>query len=154
MLGALGMWNIRQILVALDLAEPAPSRALDHAVDLAAKHDAAVTVVYASNVPMRKYYPDGFEADRAEIERLVATEHARHVRISILQRDPAAPQAIVRAAEEIGADLIVMGTRGRTSLGRLVLGSVTESVIRSTELPVLIIRTGEAHTEQVLDAGL
>lgn len=148
------MWNIRRILVALDLSEPAPSRALDYAVQLAAKHDATVTVLYASSEPLSKYYPNGFDPDRKQIETLVATETSQHVKITIAQRDPPASEAIVRAADEIGADLIVMGTRKRSKLGRAVLGSVIRLVIRSTQVPVLIVRTDETFTEQVLDAGI
>jgi nucleotide-binding universal stress UspA family protein len=148
------MWNIRRILVALDLAERAPSRALDHAVQLAAQHNAALTVLYVSNEPVSKCHPNGSDAGRTEIERLVATEQSQHVRITVAQRDPPAPQAIVRAADEIHADLIVMGTRRRSRLGRAILGGVTVAVIRSTKVPVLIVRAEEGYTGQMLDAGI
>ena len=47
---------------------------------------------------------------------------------------------IVRAAEEEGADLIVMGTHGRSGLNRLLLGSVAERVIRLAPCPVVTVR--------------
>jgi universal stress protein A len=50
-----------------------------------------------------------------------------------------ADDEIVGYAEEIGADMIVMGTRGLTGLRRLVLGSVAESVLRSAPCPVLVV---------------
>lgn len=49
-------------------------------------------------------------------------------------------EEIVRAAEEEGADLIVMGTHGRRGLGRLLLGSVANRVIRMARCPVLTVR--------------
>ena len=49
-------------------------------------------------------------------------------------------EEIVRAAQEEGADLIVMGTHGRRALGRLLLGSVANRVIRLAGCPVLTVR--------------
>lgn len=48
--------------------------------------------------------------------------------------------AIVRAAEELPADLVVLGTRGRTGLARMTLGSVAEAVVRSSPCSVLVVR--------------
>ena len=51
--------------------------------------------------------------------------------------------AIVEAAQLRGADLIVMSTHGRSGLGRLILGSVAEAVLRSTTTPILLVRASE-----------
>jgi len=56
---------------------------------------------------------------------------------------PAAP-AIVEAARVYKADLIVMSTHGRSGLGRLVFGSVAESVLRGTPVPILLLRPSGA----------
>jgi nucleotide-binding universal stress UspA family protein len=53
---------------------------------------------------------------------------------------------IVRACEEVGADLIVMGTHGRRGVSRALLGSVAESVVRIAPCPVLTIRKTRATT--------
>ncbi len=58
----------------------------------------------------------------------------------ILDDPPAA--AILREAEAIGAELIVVGTRGRTGLARLALGSVAEEVVRKASCSVLSVRLG------------
>jgi nucleotide-binding universal stress UspA family protein len=58
----------------------------------------------------------------------------------VLDRPAAA--AIVSEAESIGADLIVVGSRGRTGLARLALGSVAEKVIRAASCSVLVVRRG------------
>jgi nucleotide-binding universal stress UspA family protein len=59
---------------------------------------------------------------------------------------PAAP-AIVEAASATKADLIVMSTHGRSGLGRLLLGSVAESVLRGTWTPILLLRPHGAPVE-------
>lgn len=51
------------------------------------------------------------------------------------------PTGILRAAQEQSAELIVMGTHGRTGLDHLLLGSVAEKVLRQAEVPVLTLRT-------------
>ena len=53
-------------------------------------------------------------------------------------------EAIVEAARYRGADLIVMSSHGRSGIGRLVLGSVAESVLRGTPTPILLIRASGA----------
>ncbi len=55
---------------------------------------------------------------------------------------------IVEAARVNRADVIVMSTHGRSGLGRLVFGSVAESVLRGTTVPILLVRPAEAPLEQ------
>ena len=55
--------------------------------------------------------------------------------------------AIVEAAQVQKADLIVMSTHGRSGVGRLILGSVAESVLRGTRTPILVVRTDSAPVE-------
>ncbi len=60
--------------------------------------------------------------------------------------------AIVEAAEVQKADLIVMSTHGRSGLGRLILGSVAESVLRGTRTPILVVRADSAPVEPLRGA--
>ena len=62
-----------------------------------------------------------------------------------LTADPAA--GILEAQKDIGADLVVMATHGRTGLSHLILGSVAEKVVRETSGPVFISRHGEHLSE-------
>jgi nucleotide-binding universal stress UspA family protein len=58
-------------------------------------------------------------------------------------------EVITAAATDLGADLVVMSTHGRTGLSHLLLGSVAERVIRSTVCPVLVVRDrGEVAVER------
>ena len=56
--------------------------------------------------------------------------------------------AIVEAARLTHVDLIVMGTHGRSGIGRMILGSVAESVLRGTTTPILLIRSPEAPVDR------
>jgi nucleotide-binding universal stress UspA family protein len=60
----------------------------------------------------------------------------------IVRGEPAAE--IVRVAEERGAGLIVISSRGRTGLGRILFGSTAESVVRHARCPVLVVKPPEA----------
>jgi nucleotide-binding universal stress UspA family protein len=55
-------------------------------------------------------------------------------------REGDAAEEILQVADDVGADLIVMGTHGRTGLGRLLMGSVAEAVLRRASCPVLTVR--------------
>ena len=51
-----------------------------------------------------------------------------------------AAEEIIKAADELKADLIAMSTHGRSGLGRLTFGSITDKVLRSSNVPVLVVR--------------
>lgn len=55
-------------------------------------------------------------------------------------------EEILRTAQEVGCDLIVMGTHGRTGLGRLLMGSVAEAVLPRASCPVMVVKTPEMAT--------
>jgi nucleotide-binding universal stress UspA family protein len=78
---------------------------------------------------------------RAEATDGMAALAARYpgARTIILEGAPRA--LIVQVAREEGASLIVMGTHGRTGLGRLLMGSVAEQVVRRAPCPVLTVKT-------------
>jgi nucleotide-binding universal stress UspA family protein len=69
----------------------------------------------------------------------------KHVETSVWYGPPAA--SIAEAARVRKADLIVMSSHGRSGLGRLMLGSVAESVLRSTSVPILLVRAPGAPLE-------
>ncbi len=61
-------------------------------------------------------------------------------RAEVIQRDGSPSPTIVATGQEWQADLIVIGTHGRSGLGRLALGSVAEAVLREAPCPVLTVR--------------
>jgi len=70
-------------------------------------------------------------------------EHGLQVSYLIWEGDPA--ESIVEAAEAEGADLIVLGTRGHSGVGRALIGSVSDEVVRTAGCPVLVVRRSAGH---------
>ena len=77
------------------------------------------------------------------LEKLGAGLKARGATISLKVSVGNAADEIIKAANELGVDLIAISTHGRSGLSRWALGSVTERVIRSGERPVLVVRAGK-----------
>ncbi len=74
------------------------------------------------------------------LEARVVETHAAGVAARGLLRGGEPAPEVVRAAEEEQVDLIVMGTHGRSGLGRLLLGSVADRVVRTASCPVVTVR--------------
>jgi nucleotide-binding universal stress UspA family protein len=70
------------------------------------------------------------------------------VRVNSLVRMGDAAEEILRAAEEIKADLIAMSTHGRSGLRRLAFGSITDKVLRGAGVPVLTVRAPEGTANE------
>ncbi|WP_394739561.1 universal stress protein [Natronococcus roseus] len=139
------------ILVPTD-GSPEGERALEYAFELARTHDATVKAIYVANVasygglPMETAWEGIGEALRSEgqgalarVEELAPPDV--EVETDILEGSPS--QVIVREATPESCDLVVMGTHGRGGIDRLLLGSVTERVVRQSPVPVLTVRLGE-----------
>lgn len=125
----------------------AASEVLDHALNVAEIHDATVHVLNVADTTqesLTRIGHDVVDALEHEGEQIVqeAAEHAEAWDVPVVtdvqQGQPY--RMIVEYADQHGIDLIVMPTHGRTGLERLLLGSVTERVIRRSDVPVLTIR--------------
>ena len=83
-------------------------------------------------------------ADAAYLDNAAGVLRARGVtvRTKLVERDlsQSAAEAIIQAENEIGADLVVMSTHGRSGISRWAIGSVTEKVLRGGSVPVLMVR--------------
>ena len=66
---------------------------------------------------------------------------------AVTSEPEAIAKAIAEAAQYRGADLIVMSSHGRSGLERLMLGSVAETVLRTTDKPVFLVRPGSTMGE-------
>ncbi|OYR43280.1 MULTISPECIES: universal stress protein [unclassified Halorubrum] len=136
-------------------------RAVAHALDLAAVHDAAVHAVHVvdtasyAGMPMEASWEGVGELLRGDAEEAVAAveelaeETVVDVETAVVEGSPS--REIIRYAEGNGCDLVVMGTHGRGGIDRLLLGSVAEKVVRGAAVPVLTVRIdGDVPTEPSL----
>jgi universal stress protein A len=137
--------NAKKILFPTDFS-PASEEALRWATSLARDTGATMVIIHVEEPPMAygggELYMAADESDREELRRslvnvlpLDASVHFEH---KLLVGDPAT--AIVETADNEDADLIVLGTHGRTGLTRLLMGSVAEAVVRRAKCPVLTIK--------------
>ena len=142
--------KVETILVPLDGSTLAEG-ALPRAAELAAESNARLLLVRATHTPA---FAGGdlidaqvrviaeAEAYLADVATRMRALGVKDVRSSVWYGD-AAP-AIIDAATFNRVGLIVMMSHGRSGLGRLVLGSVAESVLRGTTTPILLLRDSES----------
>ncbi|HEY5921825.1 MAG TPA: universal stress protein [Kofleriaceae bacterium] len=140
----------KHILVPTDLSEGA-EEALDYACELAREFGATVHLLHVIGIPTLGVPELGVALTSTVIDSMVRenqialeqlADRKRHLGTfgQVLLRTGDARDVINRTAKELGADLIVMGTHGRRGVSRALLGSVTETVVRSAPCPVLTVR--------------
>jgi nucleotide-binding universal stress UspA family protein len=121
--------------------------ALEHAIDLAGRYDATLHVLYVADTnrdSVTVLGTDVVDALVAKGEEMVAETAARaeaaglDVVTAVVQGGPS--ETILDYVADRGVDVVVMATHGRRGLDRLLLGSVTERVVRSADVPVLTVR--------------
>lgn len=138
------------VLFPTDGSDTATEAAV-HAIDLADRHNAELQILYV--------------VDHERVSRMAPKLGTDHIKETLQQegqqatdeianraaeagletitsiREGAPADTITTYAETIGADAIVMGTNGRTGMDRLLLGSVAERVIQTTDLPVTTVKS-------------
>lgn len=144
----------KNILLATD-GSTASAQAAQLAVDLAAASGARLTVLYvidpypylgvgqASAVGFQAYMGQAYEHSSQAHEKIKAlcAQAGGPIELRLLRsEDGSAAESIVRTAVEEGADLVVVGSHGRTGIPRMMLGSVAARVVTSSPVPVLVAR--------------
>jgi nucleotide-binding universal stress UspA family protein len=140
----------KNILVPTDLSEGA-EEALDYACELAKTFGAKIHLLNVIGIPALGVPELGVALTSTVIDSLIRDNQAALDRLAaakscegqVLLRTGDARDVINQTAKELGCDLIVMGTHGRRGVSRALLGSVTETVVRTAPCPVLTVR---AHT--------
>lgn len=139
--------RLKRIVIPTDYSDCA-GLAFDWALFLAHQLGAEVTVVHVVERHLH-FAPGGYdegpgpadvESDRTHLEAYVAERlGGRGIRVEcrVAVGEPAL--RIREAARDLGADLIVMGTHGKSGLEDLLFGSVTEKVVHHTGCPVLVV---------------
>jgi len=139
------MTTIKHILVPTDFSAPS-DRALSMAVDLALTFKARITLLHVWSMP-NVGYAEALAWPTNEMES-AARRTLSEAQARVSERLPDVDtvlqlgrdwQVIIDVAKERAVDLIVMGTHGRHGLPRVILGSVTEKVVRLSPIPVLTV---------------
>lgn len=135
----------QRIIVATDFKQ-ASSLALDAALSLAEPLGAEVVLVHVMSPPASAMFSgEGISPDEARasvrltLDAALAAARIRYPRTTFCLAEGHAAEQILAVAASISADLIVMGTSGRSGLERVFLGSVAEQVLRQSPVPVLTV---------------
>lgn len=145
------MMTIRRILCPVDFSDHS-TRALDHALTIATWYDATVTVLHVSPVMPVAAYVSGSglpahttmtaharDAVIASMRQFVARESRAGAPVEFEVAEGGIAETILARSTALPADLLVLGTHGRSGFKQWVLGSVTERVLRMAVCPVLTV---------------
>ncbi|HKN01590.1 MAG TPA: universal stress protein [Candidatus Binataceae bacterium] len=161
------MPTINKILAATDFSEDS-SLALSYAEDLAHKYGAEISVLHVDQ-PLAPVMasPDlgpamdmGAMSRIAEEQRIIAQRELDKIvhrlrdaglKAKSLLKVGSPFLEIIHAAQTENADLVVVGTHGRTGLAHLLMGSVAERVVQNSRAPVLTIRHPDRKFKHPLD---
>ena len=145
--------NFRRILYATDYSK-ASGRALDQAMNLARQNNAELTVAHVIEPPAPYVTGEDFASAQlyvkieetarrdaqASMHKLMRKLQKSKVKAKSLLLKGIAHDQIVKAARSKKADVIVIGTHGRTGLSKLFMGSVAGKVVSTATCPVLTVR--------------
>jgi nucleotide-binding universal stress UspA family protein len=143
------------ILVAVDFSDSSEA-ALAYAVDLAKSLDARVVVMHSYELPVYGF-PDGALVASVEVATRImqgaqtglegmVERYKDQIHIDTVVRQGVPWDEVKSVAEEVDADLVVIGTHGRRGLARALLGSVAEKILRTSTKPVLTIHAPHAKS--------
>jgi nucleotide-binding universal stress UspA family protein len=143
---------LNSVLVAFDFSDTS-KHALTYGHNLARAFGGRLHVLHVADVistSAAQFYPEGPgdpEAKATELalvylREVLDAEGSEGAKLAV-RVSPNAAHAIVDYAKEIHADVIVVGTHGRSGVSRLLMGSVAEHVVRSAPCPVLVVRPRE-----------
>ena len=151
---------MKKILIPTDLS-PNAGNAIRYTLNFCKNFPAELIFLHATHpmldlpdTSLEFYDPIVFQDEkeqlnfvRANLNKIFEEEKIdqENLNFSIELRIGFAADEIVRVAEELNCDLVIMGTQGATGLGKLFLGSITYSVIKKTEIPVLAIPSNYSY---------
>lgn len=146
----------QNILFPTDGSEAA-NAAFDKAVDWAKTYHATIHVLYVLDLYIPALDPGAAEQITRSLEesgqetlrKLEKRGEKEGITVNTIMKEEYDPSGtIIKVAEEQNADVIVIGTHGRSGLERMFLGSTTERVLRQSEIPVLAVPSIEASSEE------
>ena len=152
------MKDIERILFPTDFSENSCA-ALDYAAKLAEFYKAELCLLHVVNSPIQhdSFLLSSFQIDdierkatsakRQALLNLIKTRIGEQVPVKVMLRRGVPLVEIINAARKCEADLIVMGTHGRTGLPKMLIGSVAKKVVRHAPCPVLTVKERDYEFE-------
>lgn len=146
---------IQRILLATDFSRWA-RRAEDYACALACSWRASLTVLSVAEFPLglnpaysinQQYLADLLKQASSQLIDLKGRAERRGIAVTTRVATGIPSEEVITVARAEDSDLIVVGTRGKTGLAHVLLGSTAERVIRGAPCPVLAVRTEPAETQ-------
>lgn len=142
----------QNILVPVD-DSPISYAAVEHALSLAKLAGAKVTILsvvavdpfvgvdfYQVAPAVTDYFMQAESQAKQQLQEIAGSFVRDGIEIATKIYHGSASEGIIFVADEIGADLIIMGSHGRTGVKRLLLGSVARAVLTESHIPVLIVK--------------
>ncbi len=159
--------NIAKVLAATDFSEDS-SLAFTYAEDLARKYGAEIVVLHVDQPlapvmvspdlgpsmdmgAMNRIAEEQRVVAQRELDRIVQRLRDDGIRAKSLLRVGSPFLEILHASQTENADLVVLGTHGRTGLAHVLMGSVAERVVQKSSVPVLTIRHPDRKFKHPLD---
>lgn len=147
-------FQIRRILVPIDFSEYA-NAVVEWAAHLAEEHQSEIVLLHVYHLPVEfrqvegAYLPADFwtsmkEESKEQLARYGDRLRERGLDVKEVTREGYPATAIEEEISEVNADLVVIGSRGRTGLSHLLLGSIAERVVQKAPCPVLTVK---AHAD-------
>lgn len=146
--------HLSRVLVAIDGSIPS-MRATDYAISIAIKNNSQLLVLYVIDAYKYPHLPSSiilaptfgtekYLEEKSEAKKLMSKIKekfkSKELKTEIIEGAKSAAATIMEYAETRNTDLIIIGSRGRTGFKKLLLGSVSSSIIKNAHCPVLIIR--------------
>ncbi|HUO06275.1 MAG TPA: universal stress protein [Candidatus Binataceae bacterium] len=140
--------TLKNILCPIDV-EPASICALDLALKLAERDRATIWVMhvtqdYTGTQPVVTVPPQS-QIKQSSVREIAYNRLEGRVRYQVIVRHGDAGNEIIRAADEVGADLIVMATHGYTGTLRVLIGSVCDHVMQESGCPLMVVRARQDY---------
>jgi nucleotide-binding universal stress UspA family protein len=160
--GGFGAPALRTVVAATDFSETAGA-ALDWAAEVARAHGARIELVHALTLPAppsdlvtpaTDFQEEVERGARERLERAAQELRAGGVEVGSHLATGLPSQVILAHAEQLAADLLVLGTRGLTGLRHLLLGSTSQRVVQRSSVPVLTVHPEDAGRHRPLSTVL
>ncbi|HEX7672030.1 MAG TPA: universal stress protein [Polyangiaceae bacterium] len=147
------MTEFKHILVPTDFGESS-NAALELAIDLSKKYGSDLTLLHTYELPFYAYPGMVYtpadlltpiqESAQAQCDAAIKALRERVPKAKVSLTFGVPGPEIQKAIEELHADLVVMGTHGRSGVSHALLGSVAEKTVRLSKVPVLTVRAAPA----------